>query len=90
MADQQRSEVTAQARRCIRSSWEECEVAVKLETQTRVLSKKNIIRQLISQQLVQKFNFIRNLAILDTSDISVGLSEFYVNGLHSWVELIWL
>ena len=36
MTDQQRREVTAQARRCIKSSWEECQEAVKLET--RVLS----------------------------------------------------
>ena len=40
MTDQQRREVIAQARRCIKSSWEECEEAVKLET--RVLLKNSI------------------------------------------------
>ena len=37
MSDAQRRAVTVQDRRCINSSWEECEEAMKLET--RMLSK---------------------------------------------------
>ena len=47
---------------------------------------KTTSRSSLSRNSVLK----RNWALLDTSDISIGFPEIYVNGLHIWVELILL
>ena len=87
---QQRREVTDQARRCFRSSWEDCEDAVDMET--RLYCETHDSKLLTSHfgAACPEMQVLDVIDFLGTSNISTGFPELIVDGRYCRLEFILL